>query len=203
GGPARPGEARSAVALAWWSDLVGRKHHRVVGRCGSFNRPMLHNLLCPFGEPRPPLWFVYPDHVFLKRDGERRVACALCACGAFGSPEQLGWMGPYCDACHDRREDGQVAPPAWLDPKRATLRGQEGRLLFLRYSPDGAALAGGTGREQVTLWDAATGREVCKVTAPPQEWVLDVGWADGGRALVTGAANGRVRTWDAATGQEQ
>src|SRR5262245_52674513 len=40
-GPARPGEARSAVALAWWSDLVGRKHHRVVGRCGPFNRPML------------------------------------------------------------------------------------------------------------------------------------------------------------------
>src|SRR5262245_57328462 len=66
-GPARAGEGRSIVVLAWWTDRAGRKHHRVVGRHGTFNRPMLENLLCPFGEPRPPLWFVYPDHVFLLR----------------------------------------------------------------------------------------------------------------------------------------
>ena len=46
-------------------------------------------------------------------------------------------MGPCCDAGHDRREEGGNTPPAWPDPRRATLRGQEGRLLFLAYAPDG------------------------------------------------------------------
>src|SRR5262245_49925681 len=60
-GPARSGEGRSVVALAWWTDRAARKHFRVVGRHGTFNRPMLDNLFCPGGKARPPLWFVYPD----------------------------------------------------------------------------------------------------------------------------------------------
>src|SRR5262249_58585963 len=118
--PARSGEGRSAVVLAWWTDRAGRKHHRVVGRHGSFNRPMLENLLLPFGEARPPLWFVYPDHVFLKRHAGQRVAQAICACGAHGTPEELGWMGPSCDSCHDRGAPPQAATPARLSPNQST-----------------------------------------------------------------------------------
>ncbi len=201
-GRLRTGDARSIVVLAWWSDQIGRKHHRVVGRQGNFNRPMLDNLLCPFGEQRPALWFVYPDYVFLKRQGDRRVACALCACGAFGTPEELGWMGTCCDACHDRGEDGKVTTAAWPDPKRATLHGQEGRLLFLAYSPDGGTLAAGTGWERVALWDTASGRQRAALGGESDQWLLGAAWSADGKALVTCSTSGRVRHWDVQTGQQ-
>lgn len=198
--PARGREGRSIVALAWWTDRAGRKHHRVIGRRGAFRRPMLDNLLCPFGEPRPPLWFVYPDYVFLKRDGDERLAQAVCACGAFGPPEELGWMGTCCDACHDLREEGRVASPAWLDPRRATLVGEEGRLQFLAYSPDGRTLAAGTGHDQVTLWDTTTGEAWGRLENQPDDWLLGVGWVDAGTRLVTADAAGRLRYWSGRTG---
>jgi WD40 repeat protein len=199
-GPARSGEGRSVVVLAWWTDRAGRKHHRVVGRHGQFNRPMLENLLCPFGAPRPPLWFVYPDHIFLKCQGGQRVAQAICACGAHGSPEELGWMGPSCDSCYDRGVEGQEATPAWLDPRLATLQGQEGKLLFLSYSPDGKVLAAGTGRDEVTLWDTTTGLERGRLVGKDDEWLLCAGWIDGGARLVTGDVSGLLRYWSARTG---
>jgi WD40 repeat protein len=202
-GRGRSGDSRSIVVLAWWSDLIGRKHHRVVGRQGHFNRPMLDNLLCPFGEPRPALWFVYPDYVFLKRAGERRVAFALCACGSFGTPDELGWMGPRCDACHDLGEDGRTAFPAWPDPKRATLHGQEGRLLFLAYAPDGRTLAAGTGWEHITLWDTASGEVRGTLGVESDPWLLGAAWSDDGQTLVTCSTSGRVRLWDVASGQEK
>jgi hypothetical protein len=202
-GRGRAGDSRSIVVLAWWSDLIGRKHHRIVGRQGHFNRPMLDNLLCPFGEPRPALWFVYPDYVFLKRSGARRVACALCACGAFGTPDELGWMGPRCDACHDRGEDGQVTFPAWPDPRRATLHGQEGRLLFLAYAPDGRTLAAGTGWEHITLWDTGNGEVRGTLGVESDPWLLGAAWSADGRTLVTCSTSGRVRLWDVASGQEK
>src|SRR5262245_3188304 len=43
-GPARARVGRSIVALAWWTDRAGRKHHRILGRHGAFKRPMLDNL---------------------------------------------------------------------------------------------------------------------------------------------------------------
>jgi WD40 repeat protein len=198
--PPRSGEGRSAVVLAWWTDRAGRKHLRVVGRQGPFNRPMLDNLLCPFGEPRPPLWFVYPDHVFLKRQHGHRLAQAICACGAHGAPEDLGWMGPCCDACYDLAVEGQEPAPAWLDPKRATLQGQEGRLLFLAFSPDSKVLAAGTGRDEVTLWDTTTGLERGRLAVRDNEWLLCAGWVDEGQRLVTADVNGVLRYWSAKTG---
>jgi WD40 repeat protein len=199
-GPARPGEGRSIVALAWWTDRAGRKHHRVVGRHGPFNRPMLENLFCPFGDPRPPLWFVYPSHVFLERAGGERLARAICACGKHGPPEELGWMGTSCDACFDLGQEGQGAAPAWLDPRKATLHAEEGRLLFLAFSPDGHTLAAGTGRDHVTLWDTRTGQERGRLEAEPDDWLLGVAWLDDGQKLVTADATGRLRYWSGRTG---
>jgi WD40 repeat protein len=201
-GKARPAETRSAAVVAWWTDRVGRKHVRLVGRHGAFTRPMLDNLLCPFGEGRPSLWFVYPDHVFLKREGERRVAFVQCACGAYGTPEELGWMGPCCDGCYDRAEEGHQTPPAWLDPRKATLAGQEGRLVHLAYSPDGRTLAAGSGREELTIWDTTTGDARARVRTPEGEWILAVGWSADGQTLRTGSSTGWVRAWDARTGEE-
>jgi WD40 repeat protein len=199
-GPARSGEGRSAVALAWWTDRAGRKHHRIVGRYGTFSRPMLDNLLCPFGEVRPPLWFVYPHYVFLKRQGQERLAQAICACGAHGEPDELGWMGSSCDACYDRGVEGQLTTPAWLDPAQSTFHGEEGKLLFLAFSPDGQTLAGGTRRDMVTLWDTRTGLERGHLSARHSEWIVCVGWIDGGQRIVTGDVTGKLRYYSDRTG---
>lgn len=197
---ARAGEGRSIVVLAWWTDRAGRKHYRIVGRHGAFHRPMLENLLCPFGEPRPPLWFVYPDHVFLKRWGNVRIPQAICACGAYGSPDELGWMGPCCDACYDRGEEGQRATLAWLEPRQATLHAEEGRMLPLSYSPEGNTLAVGSGRNHVTLWDIATGTQRGRLETRSDDWLLGVNWLEEGGRLVTLQASGRLRFWNGRTG---
>jgi WD40 repeat protein len=109
-------------------------------------------------------------------------------------------MGPHCDACHDLGEEGQAAAPAWLDPRRATLLGEEGRTLFLAFGPDGLTLAAGTGRDHVTLWDTATGLERGRLVCGPEDWLLGVGWVDDGQRLVTADANGLLRYWSAKTG---
>jgi WD40 repeat protein len=199
-GPSRSSEGRSVVALSWWSDRAGRKHHRVVGRYGAFSRPMLDNLLCPFDEPRPHLWSVYPAYVFLKRQGDERLPQAICACGAYGDPDELGWMGPSCDACYDRAVEGQPSTPAWLDPAQSTFFGEEGKLLFLAFSPDGRTLAGGTRRDEVTLWDTSTGLERGRLAAKHSEWVVFVGWVDGGQRIVTGDVTGKLRYYSDRTG---
>lgn len=198
-GPARPGEGRSAVALAWWSDRAGRRHHRVVGTHGPFSRPMLDNMICPADEERPPLWFVYPQYVFLKRQAGHRVAQAYCACGSYGTPDELGWMGPSCDACYDRSLEGMPSVPAWLDPRDATLHGEQGHVQFLTSSPDGELLAVGSGHEEILLWDTANGRERGRITVPEGEFLLCIGWTGDGRLIVTVSASGQVRLWSART----
>ena len=198
-GPARAGEGRGIVALSWWTDRAGRKHQRIIGRYGTFGRPMLENLLCPFGEPRPPLWFVYPAYVFLKRQGDERLPQAICACGAHGEPGELGWMGPCCDACYDRAVEGQPTTSAWLDPAQSTFYAEEGKLLFLAFSPDGRALAAGTRRDEVTLWDTSTGLERGRLSARHSEWVVCVGWI-GENRIVTGDVTGKVRYFSDRTG---
>ena len=71
-----------------WMNVYGLMS---VSKLRFFSRPMLDNLLCPFGEPRPPLWFVYPSHVFLKHQGDERLPQAICACGAYGEPDPPTW----------------------------------------------------------------------------------------------------------------
>lgn len=198
-GPGRTNEGRAVVALAWWSDRLGRKHHRVVGRWGTFNRPSLDRLLCPSSEERPPLFFVYPSHVFVKRQRGERHAQAICACGAQGTPEELGWMGLSCDACYDRALEGQATPPAWMDPAQATLHGDEGKLLFIAFSPDGRTLAAGTRRDEISLFDTSTGLERGKLKAK-SEWILFAGWTDNGQRIVTGDVSGKLRYYSDRTG---
>jgi hypothetical protein len=198
-GPPRPGDGRSAVALAWWSDRAGRKHVRVAGTQGPFRKPHLDNMLCPYDLPRPPLWLVYPDYVFLKRQGGQRIAQAFCACGAVGPPEELGWMGTCCDACYDRAQEGTSIAPAWLDPSQATLHGEEGRVLFLTNSPDGQLLAIGTGREEITLWDTSSAQPRGRVAVPDGEFLLCIGWSPDGQRILTYSASGQARQWSART----
>src|SRR4051794_31159945 len=190
GGPGgRSSDSRSVVVLAWWTDLVGRKHCRVVGRRGRFNRNLLQNLLCPDQGPRPALWLVYPDFVFLKSNKERRVAVALCPCGSYGTPEELGWMGTCCAPCYDRHEDGRDTAPAWPDPRRTTLSVHDDHLFGLAFSPDGSlvlAVGGGYQRGSVTVWEAATGQERLRLSETGDENLLCAAFAPDSRSVWTG-----------------
>jgi DNA-binding beta-propeller fold protein YncE len=157
------GDTRSAAAVVWWSDPLGRKHCRVVADrvdCGSTEEA---DLLEPEAghddkPTRPMLWRVYPDDLYLRQKGKEWHLWAVCRCGAAGPPETLGWMGPWCAACHDRAEDGAplsrpgVCPPVvfsghpfWVADVAFGLGGRA-LLTRVRYYPE------------VWIWDTASGQ---------------------------------------------
>jgi hypothetical protein len=103
------------LAVAWWSDLLGRKHYRIVAHRGC--RGDLFQLdtdMYREGRERPVLWRVYPDDLYLKEEKDERPLWAVCRCGVAGPPEEVGWVGPWCGACHDRAEEGH--PPGAARP---------------------------------------------------------------------------------------
>ncbi len=172
------------VGLAWWTDHIGRRHYRVVGWRGRGNRAGQDNFLCPFGEPRPPLWLVYPDRTFFRREGKDRVLTAVCPCGVAGAPDELGWMGDRCGPCHDRAESGSTAPRFW---EQTTFSVPEASIEnFAGISPDGRLLVVGSGRGPVGVWDTSTGRPVlppCEVAPPVEGMILCASFTPDGKAL--------------------
>jgi WD40 repeat protein len=198
-GRGRPGEVFSAVALAWWTDLLDRRHCRVVGRRGKLDAARLDNLLSP-GEERPAVWLVYPDYFFRRRGRGRRELVALCACGRCGPPDEIGWMGDCCNICYDHREEGTSSAPAWPDPKQATLSRHRGHLLFLTWSSDGRTIATGGDPGVIKLWDAPSGREIATLAEGPEEWLLSAAFTPDGAGVFTGSNRGSVKCWDCRTG---
>jgi hypothetical protein len=199
-GKGRPGETFSAVALAWWTDLIGRRHCRVAGRRGKFDRERLENFLSPGDESRPAVWLVYPDYFCRRRRKGQRTLVALCACGRWGEPAEIGWMGDCCGVCHDRREEGGEPARAWPDPRQATLSRHQGHLLFLTWSPEGRTIATGGEPGEVKLWDAASGRECAALAEDNEEWLLGASFTPDGAGVFTGSNRGTVKQWDARTG---
>lgn len=197
-GRGRAGETYSTVALAWWTDLIGRRHCRVVGRRGKLDPSRLDNVLSP-GEDRPAVWLVYPDYFFRRGAHGRSELVALCACGRWGPPADIGWMGNCCGACHDRREEGEGGLAAWTDPGRATLSGHHGHLLFLAWSPDGGTIATGGEPGVVQLW-GADGALRASLSEDNEEWLLSAAFTPDGAGAWTGSNRGVAKLWDARTG---
>ncbi|HKB38633.1 MAG TPA: WD40 repeat domain-containing protein [Gemmataceae bacterium] len=88
---------------------------------------------------------------------------------------------------------------------RTTLRGHEGPVTGMAFSPDGKLLAAGSDG-LVKLWDLATGQELVKLGRLSTYFRSLVFSADG-RTLITGAgSDGRpseIKLWDVATGAER
>ncbi len=78
------------------------------------------------------------------------------------------------------------------------LTGKE-NFTSVAYSPDGKLLAGASWDHTITLWDAATGRVVRRLTAEAP--VRVVAFHPGGKTLASGGNDGLVTIWDVATGQ--
>jgi hypothetical protein len=189
GGEDRPrsGDRRSVVALTWWVDRLGRRHHRVFGGNAQFTAGARLNVLCP-GEGRPPLWLTYPEHLYL-RQGEDKAGylVAVCPCGAAGRPEDLAWMGPYCGPCHDRREAGEPLP----EERLTILAGHEGGVARIVFSPDGRRLLTRSEGGGAYLWEVRTGKF---------EWLGAGAWSlafsPDGRVAAVGSQNGEVGLWE-------
>jgi WD40 repeat protein len=156
-------DIRSAVAVLWWDDPLGRKHCRVIADRDYFGNSPEGVLLNPEYDPyektgkRPLLWRIHPDDLCLRQNGKTWRLWATCRCGAAGPPEKLGWMGPWCAACHDRAEEGaplsrpDVRPPVvfsdqsfWVADLAFALGGQ---ILLTRVKC----------KSTVHLWDTASG----------------------------------------------
>jgi hypothetical protein len=117
-----PNQRATLVGAAWWSDPLGRKHARVVGRRLEPFNGLRTNRFGPLGGDWAPLGLVYPDAVVLRTlPRSQRKAVGLCACGTIGTLESVGWMGPCCAACHDRQEEGQAPPLAPREERGAVV----------------------------------------------------------------------------------
>jgi hypothetical protein len=196
---------RSVVAAAWWTDRVGRRHVRVKGARWSFQYGSkdVANTLCPYEQPRPPLWMVYPDSTWIANAGGGERVLVACPCGEAGTPERVGWMGGCCAACHDRREEGQEVPgPVRLTPTRSFSSLADP----VSFSPDGRLLARVTYGGAVLVLDLETGEEPSR-QLDHSEWHVgmdtgDVAFLPDGRTLAMTGRNA-VLLLDVQTGERR
>ncbi len=181
GGRVRSGEACSVLLLAWWSDRLGRKHHRLVARRGAFSPGGRKNVLSE-GEERAALWLAYPENTYLRERGKGRELFVVCPCGAAGAPEEVGWVGPCCGPCHDRQEGGEPLP-RW--DRELVLTGHAKAIDGVAFRPDGKQLVSrGYFEESILLWGLG-GEESDDWTSPG--WPLAFAYSpDGGRLAVGG-----------------
>ncbi|MBA4066301.1 MAG: hypothetical protein C0501_21815 [Isosphaera sp.] len=128
-------------------------------------------------------------HVAPSHDG-RRVA-AVGANGGAGV-----WTLPPVAA----------APPPRTDLPRpvATLAPPDGSLEDLAFSADGARVLGALGKyPHVLVWDAATGKEVGRLSLPaPVPGARGLAVLPDGRVATCGQADPAVRVWDLATSRQ-
>lgn len=146
----------TAVAVAWWTDALGRPHYRIAGERVTCSLSEAEHLLCPYTR-RPPLWMVHPENVYF-RDSEDSPPYVVCRCGMAGSVGALGWMGSRCAACHDRSEEGTTPPVPSGEPATTVLVGPGSWVGQVLFTPDGrAVLAGERCGRSVWRWDLASG----------------------------------------------
>jgi WD40 repeat protein len=68
------------------------------------------------------------------------------------------------------------------------------------FSPDGRWVVSGSEDNSARVWEAATGREVARMTHEGS--VNTVAFSPDGRWVVSGSSDDTVRVWEAATGRE-
>jgi WD40 repeat protein len=200
GGPG--GDTRSVAAIGWWSDRIDRKHCRVVADRVDCASQKEADLFQPDSDPhreareRPVLWRVYPDNLYLRATGKQWQLWAACPCGRAGTPEELGWMGPCCAACHDQSEErGSLATF-----RPTVLSGHSFWVSDVAFGLDGLVLLTRTKyHPEIWIWDTRTG-DVEKRRFP--QLVLGLAVApDGRRAAV--CMDNEIRVWSLIDADEQ
>jgi sugar lactone lactonase YvrE len=184
---------RSALAVVWWTDPLGRIHHRIAADRTYTDSKTVENLLCPYHE-RPHLWLIYPEDLYFRIAGGKEELFAACRCGAMGSPESLGWMGPCCALCHDQAEEG-TTPERVGVPAARMVAGAEVLFDGAAFTPDGQNLVFyDRCGFHVRIWDLTTGQvrvteriagQVTALALPPDGRIIAVGDRSGNVHLVS------------------
>ncbi|MEP4197267.1 MAG: hypothetical protein ABJL99_16715, partial [Aliishimia sp.] len=80
------------------------------------------------------------------------------------------------------------------------LRGHEGLVTSVAFSPDGRRIVSGSFEKTLRIWDARSGGQL-QVLQGHEGPVNSVAFSLDGRRIVSGSNDNTLRTWDADTGQ--
>ncbi|KAJ7732746.1 WD40 repeat-like protein [Mycena maculata] len=90
----------------------------------------------------------------------------------------------------------------WWPGLQGVLRGHNGEVNSVAFSPDGRRIVSGSYDNTVRIWDAETQEQIREPLHGHNSWVTSVAFSPDGRRIVSGSNDNTVRIWDAET-QEQ
>jgi WD40 repeat protein len=196
------GSSTPYLVVAWWSDHRRDKHVGVFSGSDA-GGPQLHYSRLDH-DPRPPLWHLYPERLFLvRRPGRPAEWRAACACGAVGRPEELGWMGPCCGPCHDRALEGEPVRGAH---RPGVLIPTGGGIVSLAFSPSRPTLAVSSEGRALNLIDLDGSKTPLRDGSGDGEHqeFRPMGFSPNGQFLVVADPHGPVlRVWQEGMPEEE
>ncbi|CCA76263.1 hypothetical protein PIIN_10258 [Serendipita indica DSM 11827] len=81
----------------------------------------------------------------------------------------------------------------------SSLRGHEGMVTAVGFSPDGSQIVSGSSDKTIRLWDAETRQAVGEPLRGPEGWVNAIGFSPDGPQIVSGSYGNTTRLWNTET----